>query len=73
MHEQLSAQAETAATRLLDWLKIRAELTERLRKLGYDGTLDQMREAWAGTENLEERVGGVEGFDPVVLEVLRAR
>ena len=29
--------------------------------------------AWAGTENLEERVDGVERIDPVVLAELRAR
>jgi len=27
--------------------------------------------AWAGTENLEERVDGVERIDPVVLAELR--
>ncbi len=63
----------TAATALLDWLKDRAELTERLGKLRYDGTLDQMLEAWAAIENLAQRVDGVERFDPVVLELLRAR
>jgi uncharacterized Ntn-hydrolase superfamily protein len=60
-----------------DWLEVddslRAELTERLDALGYDGELDQAFADWAGTENLEERVDGVERIDPVVLAELRAR
>jgi uncharacterized Ntn-hydrolase superfamily protein len=39
---------------------------ERLTQLGY-ATLD----AWAGIENLEERVDGSDEIDPVVLEALR--
>jgi uncharacterized Ntn-hydrolase superfamily protein len=50
-----------------------AELTERLAHLGYDGVLDRALAAWAGTENLEERIDGVEQIDPVVLRELRAR
>ena len=50
-----------------------AELTERLTTLGYDGALDQALPAWAGTENLEERLDGIEQIDPVVLRELRAR
>jgi uncharacterized Ntn-hydrolase superfamily protein len=53
-----------------DWLplegKLRAEVDERLARLGYD-SLD----AWAGVENLEERVDGEDAIDPVVLEALR--
>jgi uncharacterized Ntn-hydrolase superfamily protein len=53
-----------------DWLqlegKLRTEVDERLGRLGYD-TLD----AWAGVENLEERVDGEDEIDPVVLEALR--
>ena len=60
-----------------DWIavddQLRAELTERLKRLGYDGELDHAFTAWAGTENLEERVDGVERLDPVVLAELRAR
>jgi uncharacterized Ntn-hydrolase superfamily protein len=52
---------------------LRSELVERLRTLGYDGDLDHALNAWAGTENLEERVEGVERIDPVVLSELRAR
>jgi uncharacterized Ntn-hydrolase superfamily protein len=53
-----------------DWLPLegglRAEVDERLARLGYD-SLD----AWAGVENLEERVDGADAIDPVVLEALR--
>jgi uncharacterized Ntn-hydrolase superfamily protein len=47
------------------------ELRERLAKLGFEGELDPAFNAWAGKENLEERVDGVERVDPVVLEELR--
>jgi uncharacterized Ntn-hydrolase superfamily protein len=49
------------------------ELRDRLARLGYDGDLERAFARWAGTENLEERVDGVERIDPVVLEELRAR
>jgi uncharacterized Ntn-hydrolase superfamily protein len=52
---------------------LRAELSERLGRLGYDGELEHALGAWSGTENLEERVDGVERIDPVVLEELRRR
>jgi uncharacterized Ntn-hydrolase superfamily protein len=52
---------------------LRAELTERLAKLGYSGALEQTLAEWSGTENLEERVDGVGQIDPVVLEELRKR
>jgi uncharacterized Ntn-hydrolase superfamily protein len=51
--------------------QLRAELERRLNDLGYEGSLDAMFNAWAGTENLEERVDGVERIDPVVLAELR--
>src|SRR5919198_3200458 len=47
------------------------ELGERLARLGYDGELGDAFFHWAGNENLEERVDGVERVDPVVLEELR--
>ena len=53
--------------------ELRGELTERLTKLGYGGELAEALATWAGTENLEERVDGVEALDPVVLRELRAR
>ncbi len=46
--------------------ELRAEVDERLGKLGYDSLDD-----WAGVENLEERVDGDNAIDPVVLEALR--
>jgi uncharacterized Ntn-hydrolase superfamily protein len=59
------------------WLEVDAtlgaELAERLTKLGYEGALGEALAAWAGTENLEERIDGVDQIDPVVLRELRAR
>ncbi len=53
-----------------EWLpvgeELRAELTERLARLGYERLAD-----WAGVENLEERVDGEDAIDPVVLAELR--
>ena len=53
-----------------EWLplegELRAEVDERLKRLGY-ATLDD----WAGVENLEERVDGDAMIDPIVLEALR--
>jgi uncharacterized Ntn-hydrolase superfamily protein len=58
-----------------EWLDVddvlRAELTERLAAMGYAGELERAFTDWAGTENYEKRVEGVEQVDPVVLEALR--
>jgi uncharacterized Ntn-hydrolase superfamily protein len=58
-----------------DWVAVDptlgAELRDRLARLGYDGELGKAFSEWAGTENLEERVDGVERIDPVVLGALR--
>ena len=58
-----------------EWLpvdeQLAHELGERLARLGYEGELEDAFVRWAGTENLEERVDGVEALDPVVLEELR--
>ena len=59
------------------WIEVdgdlRAELADRLRRLDYDDAdLGKAFERWAGTENLEERVDGIERVDPVVLEQLRS-
>jgi uncharacterized Ntn-hydrolase superfamily protein len=58
------------------WLAVdgdlRTELSERLRALGYTAELEQALNDWAGTENFEMRVDGVERVDPVVLEALRS-
>ena len=58
-----------------DWVAVdeilSTELRDRLAKLGYDGELGRAFNDWAGTENLEERVDGLERIDPVVLGALR--
>jgi uncharacterized Ntn-hydrolase superfamily protein len=58
-----------------DWVAVDpplgAELRDRLARLGYDGEFGKAFSDWAGTENLEERVDGVERIDPVVLGALR--
>jgi uncharacterized Ntn-hydrolase superfamily protein len=60
-----------------DWLDVdaglAAELRGRLEALGYAGELPDALAAWAGAENLEERVSGADRIDPVVLAELRAR
>lgn len=60
-----------------DWIEVddtlRAELVARLHALGYDTELERAFGDWAGTENLEERVDGVQRIDPVVLSELRAQ
>jgi uncharacterized Ntn-hydrolase superfamily protein len=68
-------QAIFGKTSIENWLEVDDELStelgERLTKLGYEGELDEAFFRWAGNENLEERVDGVERVDPVVLEELR--
>jgi uncharacterized Ntn-hydrolase superfamily protein len=59
-----------------EWLPVgdalRAEIGERLARLGYrEPALEDAFRAWAGTENLEERVDGLARIDPVVLAALR--
>ena len=61
-----------------EWLEVdeqlAAELRERLDGLGYEGKpLPEAFEAWADTENLEDRVDGIDRLDPVVLAELRTR
>lgn len=60
-----------------EWVEVddtlAAELRDRLTRLGYDDALESAFPRWAGTENLEERVDGIEWIDPVVLEELRNR
>jgi uncharacterized Ntn-hydrolase superfamily protein len=60
-----------------EWLpvddRLAEELRQRLAQLGYEGELEQAFLRWAGTENLEERIDGVDAIDPVVLEELRSR
>jgi uncharacterized Ntn-hydrolase superfamily protein len=58
-----------------DWVTVddalAGDLRDCLAKLGYDGELGKAFSDWAGTQNLEERVDGVERIDPVVLGALR--
>jgi uncharacterized Ntn-hydrolase superfamily protein len=61
-HEQWVEVDETLA----------ADLKDRLTRLGYEGDLGNALRAWAGAENLEERLDGAERIDPVVLEQLRS-
>ena len=61
-----------------EWLEVDEELAlelrERLDGLGYTGeSLEDAFLAWAGTENLEERVKGIDRIDPVVLCQIRKR
>jgi uncharacterized Ntn-hydrolase superfamily protein len=55
-----------------EWIEVddalRAELDERLGRLGYE-TLED----WAGIENLEARVDGEDAIDPFVLDALRRK
>jgi uncharacterized Ntn-hydrolase superfamily protein len=65
------------ATPRAEWLPVDNALADELRghlaRLGYDGELESAFARWAGTENLEERVEGIDLIDPVVLEELRNR
>ena len=58
-----------------DWVTVdealAGDLRDRLAKLGYEGELGKAFNDWAGTQNLEERVDGLERIDPVVLGALR--
>ena len=61
-----------------EWLHVdsalAAELAERLAGLGFaSGDLRADLDAWAGIENLEERVRGAGRVDPVVVDELRRR
>ena len=72
MHQALFGKTPRSAwVRVDDALAV--ELRERLARLGYETDLAEALEAWAGAENLEERVDGAEQIDPVVLGELRAR
>ncbi|MGZ4258606.1 MAG: DUF1028 domain-containing protein [Gaiellaceae bacterium] len=72
LHELLFGKTPRAR-----WIEVDAELGDelaaRLAKLGYAGELATTLPLWAATENLEERVDGVDRIDPVVLDELRAR
>jgi uncharacterized Ntn-hydrolase superfamily protein len=59
-----------------EWIPVDDELHDELRghlaRSGFEGSdLAAELERWAGVENLEERIDGVDAIDPVVLAVLR--
>jgi uncharacterized Ntn-hydrolase superfamily protein len=58
-----------------DWIELdpvlEQELRDRLGRLGFQGDLADAYRTWAGQENLEERIDGIERIDPVVLQELR--
>ena len=66
---------ETPAERWLDVDQtLASELREDLDRLGHStGDLAADLAAWAGVENLEERVRGADRIDPIVLAELRRR
>jgi uncharacterized Ntn-hydrolase superfamily protein len=70
-------QALFGKTPYKDWVEVdralASELLERLEALGFGGELEAALRDWAGRENLEERLAGIERIDPVVLGELRAR
>jgi uncharacterized Ntn-hydrolase superfamily protein len=72
LHDEIFGRTPKA-----QWLDVhdalRDELVTRLANLGYDGELSEAFAAWAGTENYEMRVDGVERIDPVVLDALRRK
>jgi uncharacterized Ntn-hydrolase superfamily protein len=71
LHEELFGKTPDS-----EWVDVdddlASELRERLVRLGYEGDLEDALEAWAGRENLEERVQGADRLDPIVLEKLRS-
>ena len=58
-----------------EWIEVdeglATELRQRLARLGYGEELSAAFARWSGSENLEERVDGIERIDPVVLRALR--
>ena len=66
LHQQLFGRTPERLWLTLEG-ELRAEVEERLGRLGYDSL-----ESWASVENLEERVDGEDAIDPIVLEALRA-
>ena len=65
LHQQLFGRTPEGLWLTLEG-ELRAEVEERLGRLGYDSL-----ESWASVENLEERVDGEDAIDPIVLEALR--
>jgi len=67
IHQQLFGKTPRS-----QWIEVddglRKEIEDRLAVLGFERLED-----WAGVENLEERVDGMDAIDPFVLEQLRAK
>jgi uncharacterized Ntn-hydrolase superfamily protein len=68
VHDLLFGQ--TPDDKLIPLEEVGAEVTERLGRLGFDGPVDEALRAWAGRENLEERLRE-DRIDPVLLRALR--
>lgn len=68
IHDLLFGQ--TPEDRMIPLEEVQAEVAERLAKLGFDGSTDEALRAWAGRENLEERLRE-NRIDPVLLRALR--
>jgi uncharacterized Ntn-hydrolase superfamily protein len=60
----------TPEDQLIPLEQVQAEVGSRLGSLGFDGQLEPALAAWAGGENLEERLAPGT-IDPVVLRILR--
>jgi len=68
------ATALTTVTSTISTMGTQVQTTfSDLKKLDPKGELESAFARWAGTENLEERVEGIDRIDPVVLEELRNR
>jgi len=73
MHQLLFGKTPAGEWLLVDEA-LAEELRARLAALGYaDASLEKAFTEWTGTENLEDRVNGIERIDPVVLAELRKR
>jgi uncharacterized Ntn-hydrolase superfamily protein len=71
MHDLLFGQTPESQWIAVDD-ELAAEIRGRLAEHGYvDESLQKAFNDWAGTENLEERVNGLDRIDPVVLDALR--
>jgi uncharacterized Ntn-hydrolase superfamily protein len=70
IHQELFGRTPRA-----EWIDVDDELAAELRmhlaRLGYDHELAEAFARWSGSENLEERVDGIDRIDPVVLRALR--
>ena len=52
--------------------ELRVQLAAALAKLGYStGEFENDLDAWAGTENFEERIRGTDRLDPVIIEQIQ--